>query len=509
MTSPAGVSTPYSTIAPFFPGNAPSWIPAEEAQRILAYQAYEDIYWNNPNTFAVVARGTNDNPIYVPSGRVIVETINRYVARNMDFRTVPDVGTPQEQAEANVALKALFDRERFWSKFAAAKRFGIIRGDWLFHITADPAKPQGSRITITSVDPGQFFPIYDPNNVDRIIGVDLAEQVQIGDRMYIKRLRYMKTETGRITSETLVVEIENWNGGTPENPATPKAVASDMSLPLVELPAEITAIPVYHIRNFEEPQNPYGSSELRGLERIITAVNQGISDEELTLALEGLGVYTTTAGTPIDENTGQEVPWRMGPGRVLELPDGTSMNRVNGTNTVGPYQDHLKYLDKKLDEGSTVSDVAKGTLDVALAESGIALALRFGPILDLAAEKDILIKDVLRQFAFDLRAWLKVFEGVNCDNILWDVYMGPKLPTDRSGEADKWINMYAQGIISLGTLHVMLRELGFDIPEGEMINMAQEQEQMAAVGGGNQPGEGDIGGDLQAEAGGATPAPEV
>jgi hypothetical protein len=505
VTSP--LRTPYSTIVPYFQGAVPSWLPPLEANRIRSYGAYEDLYWNNPNSFKLVQRGSEDDPIYVPSARVIVETINRYVAKDMDFVLMPDMGSDQERQLATQTLTALFNRERFWSRFAAAKRFGIIRGDWCFHITADPAKPQGSRLSINSLDPGMYFPIPDPSDVDSILACDIAEAIVVKDKTYVKRLRYAKDPvSGKITSQTLVLDPDGWNTETPKLAKEPEATAQNTDL--VELPAEITALPVYHIRNFEEPRNPFGSSEIRGLERLIAAVNQGASDEELVLAMEGLGAYTTTAGAPVDDN-GNDMPWRLGPGRVIELPEDGDFTRVNGVNTVGPYQDHLKYLHDRLDDGSSVSNVAKGTVDVSIAESGIALALRFGPILDLAGEKDILVKDVMRQFIYDLRIWIKLFDGVNLDNILWDVTMGPKLPVDREKEADRWQSLADAGYISLGTLHAKLRELGYDIPDAELANIVAEQNTLAEAGAvpGGTDNTQQVGTDLAAEAAGASNPP--
>lgn len=490
MTAPIAPS--YATAFPFFPSAIPSWLPTEDAARILSYQVYEDIYWNVPSAFKLVTRGNENSPIYIPSGKVIVETINRYVGRDFELRLVPGVGSDTDQTNATAALTALFNRENFYSKFASNKRYGIMRGDWCFHITANMAKVAGSRLSITSLDPSSYFPMYNPDNIDQIIGCDIASTVVVSDKTYVRRLRYLKTETGRITSETALVEVENWH-------SLDGFSVFQMIAPMVELPPEITALPVYHIKNFEEPQNPFGSSEMRGLERIISAINQGISDEELALAMEGLGAYTTDAGAPVDEN-GVEVPWRLGPGRVIELPEGGSFSRVNGVNTVGPYQDHLTYLHRRIDEATAASDVAKGSVDVTTAESGIALALRFGPIIDLATERDLLIKGIMRQFAFDLKAWLKVYEGQNVDSILWDAYMGPKLPVDRAAEADRWQGLADAGFISVGTLHVKLRELGYDIPEGELANIVTERDQM-----GDAAAEG---ADLDAEAEGATALPE-
>lgn len=500
MTSPM---TPYSTAVPYFQGSVPSWLPQTEVERIRSYKVYEDIYWNNPDSFKLVQRGTDGQPIYVPCGKVVVETINRYVAKDLDFTFLPDFGTDAERDEAQLALTALFNRERFWSKFAAAKRFGIIKGDWILHITADEAKVQGSRIKITFLDPANFFPITDPDDVDTMIGCDIAEAIIIEDNTYVKRHRYVRNENGTIQSSLGVFEQEGWNTDKAK-PVPPKGVVEPFDL---TLPAEITALPVYHIKNFEQPKSPFGSSELRGIERLIAGVNQSASDEEITLAMEGLGVYTTTAGSPVDEN-GQDVPWRIGPGRVVELPEGSEFDRVNGVNTVGPYQGHLDYLHKQIDLGTGASSIAKGDVDVQVAESGIALALRFAPIMDLAAEKDILIKDILRQFIFDLRQWLKVFEGVNCDNVLWEPTFGPKLPRDLEKEAQFWIDLATAAYISIGTLHEKLRELGYDIPQGELATMIAEQNTLAEAGLGAAADDSQQqSADLQAEAQGATEPP--
>ena len=62
--------TPYSTAAPLF-GAPPTWMTAYDAQRILSYQIYEQIYWNIPDTFKLMQRGSDAEPIYIPTGRTI------------------------------------------------------------------------------------------------------------------------------------------------------------------------------------------------------------------------------------------------------------------------------------------------------------------------------------------------------------------------------------------------------------------------------------------------------
>jgi hypothetical protein len=179
VTSP-GVTTPYSTVAPLI-GVQPSWVPALEQERVASYLVYEDIYWNNPATFKLTARGSEDNPIYVPTGRTIVDTTNRYVGAGFDFTVDPTVGTPDVQALAVRSFTSLFRREKLKSKYAMNKRFGLVRGDWLWHIYADPAKAPGTRISVLAVNPGSWFPVYADDDLDRLVKIHLAEQYLTSD----------------------------------------------------------------------------------------------------------------------------------------------------------------------------------------------------------------------------------------------------------------------------------------------------------------------------------------
>ena len=261
----SGTFTPYSTGVEFF-GTKPTWIPDElDIQRILSYQTYEQIYWNVPDIFKVALRGTNNLPVYIPSARTIIDTTNRYVAAQLQ---VVCTGTDAEAAQ--MALNDLMKRERYRSKFMGKKRYGLIQGDSLWHVTADPTKPVGSRIRLTALDPGMYFPITDDEDVDRVIGCHLVEQIVTADGPRIRRLTYRKGEqradgTTPITVEEGIFLLDKWSG--PDD--NPETVLQQETV----LPDQITALPVYHTKNSEQPGDPFGSSEIRGLERIMSAIN--------------------------------------------------------------------------------------------------------------------------------------------------------------------------------------------------------------------------------------------
>jgi hypothetical protein len=468
---------------PLFPASKPTWVPdVLDQQRIMSYQIYEQIFENVPSTFKLVARGREDKPIYIPTAKTIVNTTNRYVASKMGFMISARLGetvSPEELMVLTQFWQDFFKRERFYSQLGGNKRYGLVRGDWLWHITADPAKEVGKRLTIKPVDPGSYFPILHPDDVDKTIGCHIVEQmIPPGEKdVKIKRLTYRKSETpgGSITVEEAWFKVDDWGG--------PKSKPSKIIQPLRVIPG-ITKLPVYHIKNTEEPGNPFGSSEIRGLERIMAAVNQAISDEDLALAIEGIGLYATDAPAPKDD-AGNIINWVLGPGRMLEhppSPGSKGVYRVSGVGSVGPYQEHLGYLENKLKETSGTPDIAIGRVDVTVAESGIALLLQMGPMLAKAEEKDTSIVDVHDQMFFDLATeWFPVFESVNFEGTVVSTTLGDKLPTNRTARLAELNDMLDRQVISTQYYRDEATKLGYVFPDDIESGIAADAQRLAAA----------------------------
>lgn len=480
MTSPTAVdTTPYSTVVPLLPPNLPPYLSVVEAQRVASYTVYQNIYWNVPSAFKLVQRGTASNPIYLPVARTIIDTVDRYVGANFGWRVDPLTAADPEVAAAQEAFRALFVRERFPSKYNANKLFGLINGDWCWHILADGAKPPGTRISIRTIDPSMVFKITDPDDVDKLLGYDLIEVFQDGDKTRLKIQRYTKgadpirkpdPNDTLIYSSLQIWDLDEFAKGSAGKPVR-------LDVPLTALPADITALPVYHIPNFETPGDPWGASELRGYESVLGAVNQGISDEELALALEGLGTYFTTSGPPRDETTGQPTNWKLGPGRVVEgMPD-TIFQRVNGIGSVTPYLDHLQFMINSLKESSGATDAAAGKVDVTVAESGISLLLQLGPILAKAQKKDTIITDVHSQMFHDLKGWLRAYESINIPTAEVVPVLGDKLPLNKSGEVKDILSIVGvmPNLVKVGWAIRQLAKLGYDFTPEEVTQLAAQQ----------------------------------
>lgn len=472
--------SPYVNVVSQF-GGLPTWMGEDDAARIRAYQIYEQIYWNVPETFKVIMRGeANATPIYIPTARTLVDTTNRFLCPSPGFIMDPDVGSDVEQKEAQQAFSALFRRERWWSKFQSNKLYGVMRGDWCWHVLGNSLKPQGRRLKIEAIDPAAYFPVSHPADPDTLIAVHIVEQVMDDeDNVFIKRQTYTKgaDPLNNDGSDTTIwnsvglFDIEAWQSLTDKAVTVIRAPTA--------LPPQITAIPVYHIRNIETPGDPFGSSELRGFERIMAAVNQAVSDEELTLALEGLGLYHTDGGPPRDEN-GAITNWFLGPGRVVEHTTGSTFGRVTGVSSVTPVQDHLKFLIDSLKEATAISDAVTGKIDVQVAESGIARLLNMGPMLSKVEVREEVVTDVHANMFWDLRAWMAAYEQFETNCVPLPVW-GSAIPEDVDGEVDRILKILEAGIADTEWARGELQKLGYTFDTNMAGRVVSEKEAMAAA----------------------------
>lgn len=465
----------------------PGYVGGLDALRVGAYTLYEQIYWTIDEAFKLVQRGSDENPIYIPTAKQIVETKHRYLANQMAVITDPSMGTEGVQAEAMAWITALFRRERFASRFSANKRFGIMRGDWIFRIAADPEREEGSRLSILPVDPGGFFLVYNEENVDEIIGVDLASMIEVEGREYLQKTSYRK-ETGKGGPSPITMTEGLYKVDKSGLPGMDEGEPERVTIPEVRFPDPIDQLPVYHIPNFDEPGTTWGSSEIRGMERLMGAVNQAISDEELALALEGLGVYFTDGGPPLDPDTHEPVPWDIGPGRVVEIAATKNFGRVQGIQSIEPMQGHLKYLHEQIDLTAAIPSVAKGRVDVQVAESGIALILEMGPMLARTAEGEQVVTDVLVNFLHDLKKWGAAYDGFTLvDDIVWLPTYGDKIPLNRQQRFKELLEMLnsTTPLVSATWVRGELKKLGYEFPsDADMLNQILEEktavEQIAA-----------------------------
>lgn len=465
------VVTPYSTVAPYFFGDMPVWVPEEEQERCASYLKYDDIYWQRPESFKLAVVDEDAGPIYVPKAMTVVDTTSHYLLKGLT------IAAPAKSAELKKALDDILKREMFYSKFHTAKHSGVTRGDFILHISADETKPDGKKISINTVHPAAYFPVYDEWDPDKIIRVHLAEQFEKREdgrvKIYIRRLtyEYEYTAAGRRVWRTEgFFDEKDWFDPR-------KAVLRRALLKRTMLDDEIDTIPVYHFKNKEWQGEDFGSSELRGFERLLQGINQTVTDEEVALALEGLGVYATDASGPVDPNSNQRVPWEIAPARVMEVPTGSYFKRVEGVSSITPMLEHIKYLEDSLFEASGTTDVARGAIEASVAESGIALAIKFLPTLAKIELRDETGLGKLEQFWYDWKKWHKVFESQDFTEIDIDISIGDKLPEDKVERLNMLNNMFDRKIISRAYYRSEMEKMGFTFPEDIEAQLSKEADE--------------------------------
>lgn len=466
--------TPYSSIKPFL-GTLSTLYPEDHRDRIASYEKYDEMYWNEDTQFQLRML-ENEQPIYIPNARTVVDTTSHYLLKGLKV-VVKD---PEVQKETQLLLDTFLKREEFHSRFHTAKHAGVARGDFVFHLTADPLKVEGSRLSLNSVHPGLVIPEYDPDNVDRLLRVHLVDQVEDPDdktKFLVKKLTYEYEGEGvsrKVMREEATYELDPaWYSDNPKVKQT--------TITRAALPDPITTIPVYWFKNISWESQQFGSSELRGFPKLLMGVSQATTDQQMALALEGLGVYATDSGRPVDE-TGKEVDWMVAPGKVMEVATGGYFRRVEGVGSLKPSMDHINYLESKMREAGGLSDVALGRVDVQTAQSGIALAIKFLPTMAKIEERDQAGVERLGQLFFDWKAWMAAYENkhfADDDEILIEI--GEKLPEDRTAAVNELNNMLDRSIISKAYYRAKMQKLGYVFPDDMAAQIEEEKRKDAEL----------------------------
>lgn len=493
--------TPWSTLGNML-GRPPSWLPPEDQQRWQAYEKYDQLYWNDPTQYALRVL-EDEEPIYIPNARIIVDTTCQWLMKGL--RIVPkgqgdlhgdsgkakgsDSGV-EDATDDQSPLEAFLRRERFFSKFHLNKQAGVTRGDSAFHIWADDEREEGSRISIDTLHPGQAIKVYSDEDPDVLVRVHIVRifkgyDPEDPEQEYLDKLTYHKIGPGhddykggpiRIAREQAIFSLEEeWFGPTPKK-------VKDV-LQYEELDERITTIPVYWFPNLEWESQDYGSSELRGLEFLDWAVSQAATDTQMSLGLEGLGVYATDGGRPVDEG-GKETDWEVSPGKVMEVPAGSYFRRVEGVGSITPMMDQMKYVESKMFAAAGLTDVALGQVDVAVAQSGIALAIKFMPTLAKVEQRDIAYMEILVQMFHNLTAWFDVYDPTFQIGSVEITIDQDKLPKDKVAILNELNNMLDRKIISRKFYRQEMAHLGWDIPDNmdqEILEEAKVAAEIAAL----------------------------
>src|SRR5690349_13233950 len=133
------------------------YLPPEARERAQAYAKYDQLYWNDQLQYPLRVMA-EETPIFVPNPRTLVDTTAHYYLKGLSVTSEKASGSKMGKV-----LEAFLDREMFYSRFHANKHRGVARGDYAIHMTADPSKPAGKRISLTPLHPAKVILDTDPD----------------------------------------------------------------------------------------------------------------------------------------------------------------------------------------------------------------------------------------------------------------------------------------------------------------------------------------------------------
>lgn len=458
-----------------------------DVARVKAYNLYDDFYHNRPETFQVTLRGDSDVEIYLPSTKRIIDSTARFLAVKPKWSL-----TGGDKDTVDAYIQKLWRRELLSTKFVKAKKSGLTRGEAVWHITADNSKKVGERISIHTVHPSCYFPIEEGDRVVGVHLVDLVPDPREGTAAYpdrsklvARRQTYRKEESGRISSETRLFELGGWDDRNLKPDELKPLAGVRVPMPKKLLPEGIRTIPVYVVSNNVPDGSTYGMSQVAGVEYIINAMNQSVTYEDLSLVLQGLGLYVSTAGPPSGPD-GKPGKYKLHPGAVVEIGSDDTFTRVSGINSVEPFQSHIGFLKDDMSSGLGLPDMASGKVDVSVAQSGIALALEMGPIISENEDKQLTLSGVWDHIGYDLiNDWLPAFEEINSPETLWETVFGDPMPINREAQLAELIQLTSAGLLLKEEARDKMVELGYEKPSGITQSLLDEMREIADTATGN------------------------
>jgi len=479
---------------PFPNGEAPNWLPNDDSERAACYDSLESMYWSEDASYTLRVLVT-EQPIYSPNPRIVVDTIAHYLLKGLKI----GVEDPEKNKQEASDLEDFLDREMFYPRFHAAKHGGCIRGDFCLHMTADPDKPAGKRVSLTSVHPGKVVRKFDDDDGEHITEAWIIEQYcdpDDEDQDLVRRLHYWY-EVGDVSTKTddpdelppidqeiapagetrLVWSEEEilYNDDTLWGDSERVRQVVNLAAPL---PEEVDHIPVFWFKNIPMDGQPFGSSDLRGLERMFRGVSQQITDLNIAMALDGLGQYVTDAPPPSGPN-GQELSWTIEPGQVQQVPNGNFFKRVEGVGSVQPMLDTIGYAENQINQASGVSAVSMGDVPPAVSSNPMALAVNFMPTLSKVEQRDHFGIARLKHVFWQWTHFREAYEGkVWPAKLKVTVVIGDKLPQDRTARVNELNNMLDRDIISKAYYRQEMTLLGYQFPDDieEQVDEDREKE---------------------------------
>ena len=243
----------------------------------------------------------------------------------------------------------------------------------------------------------------------------------------------------------------------------------------------IDFLPVVHVPNtVPEAEEHWGQSTLAKVLQVFDELAGTDTDSSKASATTGSPIIAIAGG-----GVGRGAQQRsVGPGTVVELPEGGRMDTVNTASQLAELRNQVHDLKGRYAHNARIPAVAMGAGDPSQFASGFALQIALGPLDSLIGSMrlarthkyKLLLKMVQRLF---LAGQHSDWAGVAVQPA--ELAFGPYTPTDKQSVLEQVRNGVRDGVLSLETGVRMLMEAGFPIDDAaEEIERIQSRAFAAA-----------------------------
>ena len=245
-------------------------------------------------------------------------------------------------------------------------------------------------------------------------------------------------------------------------------------------------LPVVHLPNNVALIDHYGKSVLTYVLQVLDDLSSADTDLSAAAATTGHPVLALQGATVQRDSHGRsKMSYR--PGEILETGDG-KMDVLDTSKSLSALMDYIQFLLKRLSTNSRVSEQLMGRVNSADVNSGVQLALGFGPTESLVRNMR-LVRDekypLLLKFAhrmFQMAQQMGEVSDVPPEWIHTNVIMGSFLPQDVAAAVDHVTALYSKKAISIETVIAMLMEVGLPITSVlEEVRRIQQRDFSAAA----------------------------
>lgn len=453
---------------------APSWVGDQHDRRLAAYKVLYSIFRNAGREFIqVVDEHDRDKHREYGDAALLVKVVLAAVMGD-------DIGIAVEGAEddENAAAQerqdwfdAWADAERLPAKIMETERDAQKLGDGVYVFATSRDK---GRIRVRLFDPGFYFPELDPNMAEdefprRVHIAWEFEDTRSGPTV-VRKVRRMTFELGDLpegerprrypwndkpstttcywTDGTWL--LENLDGYNVENFPLSRAEAFAMTttgqgasqapVEVRQLDLGIDFLPVIHLPNTVEIKEHYG-------EALLTAVAQIL--EDLAWADSDAAEAAKLAGVPMLGAAGiAAADVKVKAGSVLGLGPTGSLSVVDLSPGLRACMEYVKSLRDRLNENVRVPAEVVGRVESQQDQSGIHLALSFGPMRSLVEEMRMVRNEKYPLFLKMVQR-MSIAAGFLAGPVLpAQVKFGSFLPTDRAAVVDLVLNLWNAKLIS-------------------------------------------------------------